>query len=978
MLNKLKEFFRSFKSGKDSKDDDKDWNAPISSNDSRGQVQRTYNNEFFPLRKIFIWGWDQNNNPAFLVLYGFQEFLTQDIQGNQLKPEVDFKNYMICRGEEGHFPSFESAKVTFEYNYKTGIYATTMYYGKANSKKYVEDFKTFSNSEKIIFPYPNEMTHRDFVRKLREDNISFDNFRMADSPMDVLQLDFNLEYYYDPLYSLFCNPNIYTRKKTLKNLIAQNPPSNLYQYLMRVGSGELISGLFMELAASKNNLLEKEAKELLNSDFHWSHGNYKEGIKRCAHIYLNIFDGEAARERVRLIEENLEDMDLTLISIDNQMLSKDKKLEGKNYKRYADQGLLSEYFYQYDYKSRKTIRMRRSNLYKETHYCDGASLNINRFKNTIQEAELYGIAEVIGRIAYFTDAPRLEYHFKGNRSYKSLKYFKRYLRRILERYALEGEAQYVKAMKVLLTSYEEGDYLGSYQGNFQKNYFIKKFLYHSFDQTPPVDWIERFEWVEHDQHLKLEGRYDYKPEIWDRHLIDAVDIAISSKIEVITKAFYYILKEADQSELESLLSPDKIVSLADSPYEPLSLLFSEVLKNKLEQTDIFEAKLLLALFDSRNPVIQEAGMEYFTRTKGRFSSEELADLLFLKHLDEWSDLIKDGLRQLDSSEIHAFISTILHNNSKFAEKHYSFSEELEDILEEFLNRLEELNAIQKGELAGLCISELYSPEIPKAILSFMEKVIFLPPLKGLEDLLEYHRIDSGRTADSTIQLLLTVLKNIRNKKLPTDSVISEMLKTGSSKMLLSLAEMVTGYESQLHQRESALLLFLEADFTLLNEKAKAFFEALPIEEQRKMHFMIIDSPVSKVNSYGMDKLTEFYEEKGDGIPKDFLLPMMEHSSEGVRTFISDKISQIIQELGRGDQELFLYYSRTLLYLPNKSAAGKKNIYALLPKFVEQYRDKQDEVEELLLDLGGSNKKLDSERALVALAKIKKGVVSFEG
>jgi hypothetical protein len=70
------------------------------------------------------------------------------------------------------------------------------------------------------------------------------------------------------------------------------------------------------------------------------------------------------------------------------------------------------------------------------------------------------------------------------------------------------------------------------------------------------------------------------------------------------------------------------------------------------------------------------------------------------------------------------------------------------------------------------------------------------------------------------------------------------------------------------------------------------------------------------------------------------------------------------------KELFIRYAKTLLFLPNKASVSKKNIYGLLPKFVALYKDTQTDVEAMLLEIGASNVRADSEQALVTLATIK--------
>jgi hypothetical protein len=138
--------------------------------------------------------------------------------------------------------------------------------------------------------------------------------------------------------------------------------------------------------------------------------------------------------------------------------------------------------------------------------------------------------------------------------------------------------------------------------------------------------------------------------------------------------------------------------------------------------------------------------------------------------------------------------------------------------------------------------------------------------------------------------------------------------------------------------------------------------------------IIIDSPVPKTCAFGLELLQRNYVEQGLGIPKPLIIQMMEHHAPVVKSYISDKVNAVLEQPDDCDPELFLYYTNTLLFLPNKYTIGKTRVYELLPRFAGQYREHRLQVEEMLLDLGGSNTILDSERALVALAKIRKEAV----
>ena len=72
-------------------------------------------------------------------------------------------------------------------------------------------------------------------------------------------------------------------------------------------------------------------------------------------------------------------------------------------------------------------------------------------------------------------------------------------------------------------------------------------------------------------------------------------------------------------------------------------------------------------------------------------------------------------------------------------------------------------------------------------------------------------------------------------------------------------------------------------------------------------------------------------------------------------------------------DLYIYYAKTILYLPNKVSKSKEQICRTIPLFLRYYPEKRQELEQMLLDIGSTNSKIDSERALVTFAQIQKEV-----
>lgn len=119
----------------------------------------------------------------------------------------------------------------------------------------------------------------------------------------------------------------------------QKPPKDFLTRLLQLGSSQYISGLFLELAKRQNNLLQAEAKEMLEGDIKWADENYAKGLRRCIRIYLTSIDEELKTERIQWIRNNLYKMDLPLTRlniIEFKNIVQEAEIYG-SYEAYADQ-----------------------------------------------------------------------------------------------------------------------------------------------------------------------------------------------------------------------------------------------------------------------------------------------------------------------------------------------------------------------------------------------------------------------------------------------------------------------------------------------------------------------------------------------------------------------------------------------------------------------------------------------------------------
>lgn len=995
MSNKKKGFFKSIFSllkSKEQKIEEVDEKELIKNNleKTTNSKNKIWKKECNPLRKLILWGYDDKNNPSFLILYGkheFKENLGSEEENNYvLEDDVKYTSYALFKGKEGHLPAFQAVKIVEDYYYRSNEDNNNikMYYKKGikgywrkDENYIVKEFINLKPEAQIKIPYFNDNLYSDYIRVIEETNIEFSGFKLVKDPNEILKLNDEFIEYYENICEILTNQNIYMRKKLLNHLLEMKPHKDIYNLLMKIGSTELISGLFLELAKEKNPILMEEAKIIFGSDITWGEENYIKGVKRCAHIYMTALNEETKEERIKFIYDNLPDMDLHLIKLNGNDIPKEKVIEGAHYKKYADDGVLSEYRLTYDYSNRKYIEHRKKKRYKESIYSDGVSLNGIELKNTIQEAEIYGLADVIGKIAYYLDAPRLNYYFKGNEKSKELKYYKRYVRRIIDSYGKNNPEKFMQAMKALLTSYTQYDYICKFRGNFQFNDLLKHYLYFDFKEKPPVgweNWQARHKWMENDQLMRLQGRYEFMQEIWDNHLKDVLEIASEAKIKPILKACYFILKDSSNTQsFVDKMSYGELISLSEGSYEPLSKMFKEVLYKKINTVNTFNSEMIFGLMKSKNEELHSIAKEFINRTHGAFSGDDMIKFIMLDNIDYWIDIFKDSLLCLDSIQYYNFINAIITNSDRFMKINISVSREIRDILSLSTEKIEGMQQDDKVNLISNIILEiLNSAKIPDWVEEYIEEVIFQASYKDLENLLKEVNIATVNTVISKrSKQIISLLQAIQNRSIPSDSEIIGIIENGTSKIINILFVNLMENEEELKSRFQTLLIMLECDITILNNKAEEIFETIDEAKRKKLHGIIIDSPVKKVYSFGIRKLEEIYKTL---IPKEFIIQMLEHTSSEVKSYISNKTDDILNNLGDVDKELFMYYVKTVLFVPNKISKSKDSLYKAIPRFAALNKDKIKEIEDILLDIAGSNIILDSERALTTLAMIRKEAV----
>ena len=381
--------------------------------------------------------------------------------------------------------------------------------------------------------------------------------------------------------------------------------------------------------------------------------------------------------------------------------------------------------------------------------------------------------------------------------------------------------------------------------------------------------------------------------------------------------------------------------------------------------------------NSDNEKIHELATTFFKRTNGSFTPQTIADFLLLQNANKWIEIFKRNILSFKADNYAAFIERIIEQKDEFIDKNIELTQEVQDILLYSLNQIEDVPRPKKIAIIQSIIDLL--PEetsLPEWLGKLLEDIVFSFFYGTLEDLamnIDIHKYQVAISVRS--KRIISVLESVKTMSIPTDSVIVEVLDNGSQKTIKMLIDIIRINKQSLISRFTTLLIMMETSAALLNEIAISIFRDMSPTSQRKLHAMLIDSPIKKVYAFALKEFDNIY---GDRIPEEFILQMLEHSTKEVKAYISDKIDRVMSRFEDQHVELFMYYLKTLILLPNKVTKSKDRLYQVLPEFVSRYQDKRQEIEELLMDIGGSNIKIDSERALVMLAKIRGEGVLFEG
>lgn len=918
------------------------------------EKQRLWKLDTNPIRRILLWGLDGKKNPCLLILFGEQEF-QREIKSSPrsyyaeaylLKPTVEYTKYVVFHGMNGHLPSipnlyyykednilcyvagYKSASGYWEYNHNG------WYLHREIDPKYIIN-EYYDIGQTVAFDYYENHSYSDYVSYFKEKDIQFQDFELTDNPSSLFGFAPDSPYM-EMILPMFSKQRIYTRQKYLKQFIDMRPSVEEYTRILKVASVELACGMFQELTTRHDPILLETAKEIDKSNVLWAKEQYYSGLKRCLKQYISLFDEKQMCKQKEFIYQTLPEMDFKIKEL---TLYNNKKLEGSELEEY----LSKPYAYQsisYVFGSQK--------LYDKNTYTDGTNVYNIKFKNTIQTAKAYGMADAIGKIAYYFDTPRTPGYFKGSGQTGAYHYYLRYLRRTLDQYLTTDEEKFITAAREMLISYTDQDNL-AYEG---ETYFLFNFFFNRYFRSVIVDKAAAAQ------------------SIWNRYMEDVVSIAKQAKALPVHEFCYVLLKRSyDQHVFESYEIND-LIELSDIPYEKTATLFKQILFPKLKALQEFDADIMIHLMDTRSEDLQNAAQVYFKQTNGKFKPENVVNFLFMDTIEKWYAVLEENINHFTLEEYIVFMKSLAAKREALIEQHIELSEQITELLQQMVYQLEDASTDEKKDLFHSYVSFILNrKKMPDFLFDIAETILFFLPYGQLQDILNDMDLHHERLAQREFNVV-SLLESIQTDTLPKDSMILSVLETGSKSLVKMLTKTAAQLQGALANKPTTMLLFFECNVYHLNQIAQSVFENMELEKREKMHMMLLDSPVERAYQYGLEKLDDWY---GNKTPTQFILRMMEHPCVQVKAYLSDKMKLAFSNLKDVNPDLYLYYVKALLYLPNKVSQNKEDIYHTIPVFLKHYPDQQKEIEKILLDIGSTNSKINSERALVAFARIQKEV-----
>ncbi len=909
------------------------------------QKQRLYKQYTEPIRKIMLWGIDKKGNHCLLMLYGKHEFdkpvkrseRSYYTEGYLLKPDITYTHYAVFHGSNEHLPSipntyyrkkqellcykkgYRTAKRRWDYDRETRRYWETLI---VDDRYIVKEF--YQMEKAISLDYYQNLKYEDYVNAIQSNDVIFEDFEIIEEPSTLFGVKKD-SIYYDMVYGMFSKQRLYTRIKKMNELIKSNPPEEVYESILNVASVEIACGIFQQLTIDKNPILLKKAKEIVKEKTLWAKKEYHNGLIRFAKNYINAFDEKLIQEQKEWIYQTLPEMDFHI----KRLKVYGKAMTGRK---------LQEYMEDYGssiYNNYWLINYGKEKLYDTNTYTNGTNIKNIAFKNTLQMVKAYDIADALGKIAYYIDAPRTKNYFKGSGKTGAYNYYQRYIRRIFDNYKANDEIKFIETAKTYLSSWQKEEIRNS----------SPYFFYHFFEGAE-------------------------NSQIWNTHIDDVMYIVKNTTDYEIFEFCYGILKKPENQNRFEHYDIKELIMLSQVPHDKMARMFEKLLNPKLKALTTFDAEIMLTLMNMESEVLQKTAKEYFIKTNGKFSPENIVDILCLDTIEKWYEVVKTNIDVFRAEEYIAFTKALIAKSEYFIarQEQQKLPENIVELIQNSVEKLQYATMAQKQKLienfADLILSDA---KIPDFIYDMAEGILFCMPYEQLKDIFQSISFEHGVLTEKK-RNTIAVAQSIQQHSMIKDSVILSILDIGSARLVKMLTEVIQKQQQELIEKPTTLLLLFECNVYALNQTAQTVFENMEQQKREKIHMILLDSPVESAYQYGLKKLEEWY---GDKIPQQFISRMLEHTCITVKQFLSKKMEKAFYNLEYIQPDLYIYYAKTLLYLPNKATKSKEYIYNSMTEFLQYHPQKRKEIEEMLLDIGSTNVKINAERALVAFAQIQK-------
>lgn len=912
-----------------------------------------------PIRKILLWGKDSEQNICLIILFGKHKFekavrTSSNYYWNDaslLTPCVTYSHYAVFHGVGEHLPSipniyysdkksekgsllcyrrgYNTAKTDWRYNSQARCY---IQYFEVDEKYIVKEF--YKLKKEVILDYFEPHDYEYYTDYMKQNNICFEGISLIENASDVIGLQKDSPYYND-VVNLFLQQRLYARIKYLKKFVQSAPSLEDYQKILHSASVEIACGIFQELAFEKNPVLLEEAKQITKSKTLWDKKEYHSGLIRFANQYISMFDEKLIQKQKQFIYDTLPEMDFHIKQL--KIYYSSTAMKGAVLQEYMQRRgpamVYSDLVYRGVYGKQK--------LYDKSTYNNGTNIKNIAFKNTIQMVKAYDMADAVGKIAYYLDAPRTKYYLRGSGRESAFNYYQRYIRRILDHYRANDEQKFIEAIKAMLPGYTKDDETYSWYYYGSGFFFL-------------------------DRYCMLDDNKK-QPTIWDNHIDDILFLAKNAHIVPVHDFCCKVLKKVDKQQKLNDLDIQELIVLSQIDYEKTAKLFSGKLLPKLKQLQEFDSRIMTALMNSKTEMLQKAAKTYFIKTNGSFAPEDIVDIMCLDTAEKWQDIIERNISAFHAEEYIAFIHALIQRRAEIMEKNIVFSESIIEMLQNSIQKLDTATTAQKQRVFQNFVSLLLeNAEMPEFLYDMTENVVFYLDYDELKPLL--YDIDLEHAAlNQKYHDIVVLLECMKFDSIPKDTTIMSILELGSPSTVKMLTQLLEHSKNEIKETTTLLLLF-ECNVFALNNVAKEIFEAISDEKQKEdFHKILLDSPVDRAYEYALQKLDDWYAEK---LPPQFVSRMLEHTCITVKKYVSDKIQNVFSHL-KENPDLYLYYVKTLLYLPNKASKNKQHIYNTMPEFLSYHPQKRAEIEQILLDIGSTNVKIQSEMALVALARIQK-------